>query len=53
MMVIEWMVLGSVSGESAVDEGLAPFSVFEPRPDNLPYLGVISIPLAPWGKGSR
>ena len=43
---VAWMVLGSTSGEPAVGEGPAPFSVYEPRPDDLPYLGVVSIPLA-------
>ena len=41
---IAWMVLGSTSGEPTVDEGSAPFLVFEPRPDDLPHLGVVSIP---------
>lgn len=50
---IAWMVLGSASGEPIVDEGLAPFSVFEPRLDELPHLGVVSIPPSPKGQGAR
>jgi hypothetical protein len=33
-------------GEPAVGEGLTPFSVYELRPNDLPYLGEVSIPLA-------
>jgi hypothetical protein len=43
---VAWVVLGSASGELAVGEGPAPFSVYEPRPNDLPYLGEVSIPLA-------
>ncbi|CAD6263977.1 unnamed protein product [Miscanthus lutarioriparius] len=39
MARVAWMVLGSTSGELTVGEGLAPFSVYEPRPNDLPYLG--------------
>ncbi|CAD6265834.1 unnamed protein product [Miscanthus lutarioriparius] len=35
------------------DKGLAPFLLFEPRPDELPYLGRSPFVLAPWGRGPR
>jgi hypothetical protein len=53
MARVAWMVLGSTLGESMVGEGLAPFSVYEPRPDDLPYLGVVSILLVLMGRGPR
>ena len=51
VMGITWMVLGYTLGEPTVDEGLALFSVFEPRPVDLPYLGVVPIPPSPKGQG--
>jgi hypothetical protein len=51
VMGIAWMVLGSTSREPIVDEGPTPFSVFESRSDDLPYLGAVSIP--PATRGSR
>jgi hypothetical protein len=42
MAKVAWMVLGSASGEPTVGEGPAPL-VYEPRPDDLSYLGVVSI----------
>jgi hypothetical protein len=53
VMGIAWMVLGSASGEPTIDKGLAPFSVLEPTPDDLLYLGAVSIPPAPRGWGLR
>lgn len=53
VMGIVWMVLEFASGELAVDEGLAPFSMFELRPNDLPYLGMISIPPSPKGQGAK
>ncbi|CAD6214984.1 unnamed protein product [Miscanthus lutarioriparius] len=46
---LAWMVLGSASGEPGAGVGLAPFSVFEPRPNNFPYKGVVSLPPSPMG----
>lgn len=40
------MVLGSASGETAVDGRPPLFLVFEPRADDLPFLGEVSVPLA-------
>lgn len=37
VMGIAWMVLVSSLGELAIDKGPVLFSVFEPRPDDLPY----------------
>ena len=53
MARVVWMVFGYVSGEPAVGEGLAPYSVYEPRPSDLSYLGVVSIPPSPRGRGPR
>jgi hypothetical protein len=50
---VAWMVLGSASREPAVGEGLAPFLMYELRPDDLPYLGEVYIPLASRGKELR
>lgn len=47
------MVLGSMLGEPAVNGGPPPFSVFEPRPNNLPLLGEVSISLAQGTKERR
>lgn len=41
---LAWMVLGSMLGEPPDDGGPPPFSVFERRPDDLPFLGAISAP---------
>jgi hypothetical protein len=43
MARVAWMVLRFASREPMVGEGPAPFSVYEPRPDDLLYLGVVSI----------
>jgi hypothetical protein len=53
MARVAWMVLGSASGEPTVGEGPAPFLVYEPRPDDLPYLGVVSILPVLTGRGPR
>lgn len=53
MFDVAWMVLGSVLGELVVGEGPAAFSVYEPRPNDLPYLGEVPIPPAPGGRGPR
>lgn len=49
MTRVAWMVLGSALGVSAIDSGPTLFSVFEPRGDDLLYLGVVSIPPSPRG----
>lgn len=46
---VAWMVLGSASGEPAIDGGPPPFSVFELRADDLLYMGVVFIPPCPRG----
>lgn len=47
---LAWKVLGSTSGETGAGAGLAPFSVFEPRPDDFPYKGAVSLPPSPMGE---
>lgn len=46
---VAWMVLGYTLGEPLVDDGLASLLVFDPRPDNLPFLGEVSNPSSPVG----
>jgi hypothetical protein len=46
---VTWMVLGAASGVPPVDGGPALFLVFDPRLDDLPFLGEVSIPLSPGG----
>ena len=53
MTGVAWMMPGSVSGEPTVDGGPPPFLVFEPRANDFPYLGAVSIPLALGDRGSR
>jgi hypothetical protein len=53
MTEVAWMVLGSVSGELTVDGEPMPFLVFEPRPDDVPLLGEVSVPLALRDRGPR
>lgn len=43
---LAWIVLGSASGEPAVSGGPPPFSVFEPRRDDLPFRGSSPFPRA-------
>jgi hypothetical protein len=47
---VTWMVLGAASGVPPVDGGLAPFLVFDLRPDDLPFLGEVTVPLSPGGQ---
>lgn len=47
---VAWMVLGSASKEPLVDGGMAPCLVFNPRLDNLLFLGEVSIPPSPRGQ---
>jgi hypothetical protein len=49
-MGVAWMVLGSASGEPPIDGGLALFSMFNPRADNLPFLGEVSVHPSPRGQ---
>lgn len=53
MTRVAWMVLGSTSGEPAVNGEPPMFLVFEPRADDLLYMGAVSIPPSPGGKGPR
>lgn len=50
---VAWIVLGSVSREPIVNSGPPPFSVFELRADDLPFLGELSIPPAQGARGRR
>lgn len=43
---VAWTVLVSMLGKPSVNDSLAPFSMFDPRPDDLPFLGEVSVPLA-------
>lgn len=53
MTRVAWMVLGSMSGEPVVDDGPSLFSMFKLRPDNLLFLGEVSVPLSTRGQGAE